>query len=71
MEIEKLTIDGIVYYLVNEYLFKFGHFFKFISDEEEIIYCTKTDNIYEKVTDKRILKKLNNEFKEIIIKDIV
>lgn len=71
MEIEKLTIDGIVYYLVNEYSFKFGCFYKFISDEEEIIYCTKTGDIYEKVTDKRILKQLNNEFKEIKIKDIV
>ena len=37
----------------------------------EIIFCEKSNDKYIPVENKRILKKLNKEFPEIKIKDIV
>ena len=62
MKIEKLEYNGDVYYCT---------FHKFANINEEIIFCEKSDNKYIPVENKRILKKLNKEFPEIKIKDIV
>lgn len=71
MSIEKLEYNGNTYYYVNEYTLKYGVFYKFASINEEIIFCEKSDDKYIPVENKRILKKLNKEFPEIKIKDIV
>lgn len=71
MKIEKLEYNGDVYYYVNEYNYRYGTFYKFANINEEIIFCEKSDNKYIPVENKRILKKLNKEFPEIKIKDIV
>ena len=71
MEIKTLEIDGKIYYYVNEYSFDFGLFHKFATIDEEIIFTIEENGVYEIVTNKRILKKLDKEFSEIKIKDIV
>lgn len=71
MEIKTLEIDGKIYYYVNEYTFEFGTFHKFATIDEEVVFTIKEDEKYEVVTGKRILKKLQKEFNEIKIKDIV
>lgn len=71
MEIEKLEYNGQDYYYVNKYIFKYGIFYKFANINEDILFCEKEEDNYIPVVNKKILKKLNKEFKDIIIKDIV
>ncbi len=67
--IEKL-FDNETFYYIGEYSFKFGKIYKF-SNPKETIFCTKQDENFFKITDKKIIKKILNRFEELKIKDLV
>ena len=70
MEIKEKIYNNEKYYFINEYKFKFGIIYKF-ANLENTIFCTKVENDFCIITDKKMLNKIKKEFEKIKIKDIV
>ena len=70
MKIIEKIFDNETFYYIGEFSFKFGKIYKF-SNKKETIFCTKQDEDFGKITDKRIMKKILKEFQELKIKDVI
>lgn len=70
MKIIEKIFDDETFYYIGEFNFKFGKIYKF-SNKRETIFCTKQDETFLKITDKKILNKILKNFKELKIKDVV
>lgn len=63
MNIEEIVYENQKYYYINEYKFKYGIFYKF-ANQQNVIFCTKEDNKFKVLVDKKILKKLKKNFQK-------
>lgn len=70
MEIIQKSFDDKIYYLVGEFEFKFGVIYKF-SNLEDTIYAKKENDEFMKITNSRILKKIEKEFESLKIEDVI
>lgn len=71
MKIEELMYNDDIYYYINEYEFKhIGKIYKF-ANANKVIFCRKRNNEFDVIINNRILKKINKEFTNIEIKDVV
>lgn len=70
MEVIEKLFDNKKYYYIGEFTFEFGTIHKF-ANQLEVIFCTKQDDKFLKITDKKTLNKIKKEFKELKIEDII
>ncbi len=70
MEIIQKVFDNEIYYYINKFEFKFGVIHKF-SNENNTIFCKKENNEFVQITNKRILRKIEKEFEELKIEDVI
>lgn len=71
MDLENINYNNEKYYYIDEQECKYGIFYKFASINNNYIFCTKNNNQYEVVSDKKVLKELKKDLKKFEIKDIV
>lgn len=70
MEIIQKEFDNKIYYCVGEFEYKFGIIYKF-SNLEDTIYVKKENNEFIKITNNRILKKIEKSFESLKIEDVI
>ncbi|HIT71922.1 MAG TPA: hypothetical protein IAD08_08460 [Candidatus Scatovivens faecipullorum] len=70
MKIEEQIFNNEKYYLINEYNFKFGKVYKF-ANVTNTIFCREINGRFVIINDRKMLKKIQNTFTKLEIKDIV
>ncbi len=70
MKIEEQIFNNEKYYLTNEYNFKFGKVYKF-ANVTNTIFCREINGRFIIINDRKMLKKIQNTFTKLEIKDIV
>lgn len=70
MKIIEKIFDNETFYYIGEFGFNFGTIYKF-SNKKETIFCTKQDEDFLKITNKKIIKKILKKFEKLKIKDVI
>lgn len=70
MKVIEKFFDNEKYYYIGEYKIKSKTIYKF-ANQKKVIFCTKEDDEFFRITDNKKLKKIQKEFEELKIEDVI
>lgn len=71
MELKKFKYQEEEYIFIDTINYKNKEYHKFVNDEGKLLFCKKENDVFIPIEKKRLISKLNNQYEEIKIKDIV